>query len=67
MEVSFVEVEELATSACRCCLSFSEEPMDNIFECVYAGVELHEILNLLAPISLLADDGKGADKVAFGD
>ena len=58
MEVSYIEFEELTASTCRCCLLFSEKPMDNIFDWIYEGIEFHEILNILAPISILADDGE---------
>lgn len=58
MEVNFIEVEEVSIKTCRCCLFFSEEPMDDIFECEYAEIELQEILNLLAPIEITPDDGK---------
>lgn len=60
MEDSFIDDgEDSDGRTCRCCLLFSEdEPMDNIYECVYQDIELHEILNLLVPITILADDGK---------
>lgn len=58
MEASYIEAEDLEARTCRCCLLFSEEPMIDIFECVYLGIEFHEILNVLAPITILADDGK---------
>jgi hypothetical protein len=67
MEVSYIEVDESGSTinVCRCCYLYSSDPMDNIFECVFEDVELHEILNLLAPISLEADDGKNQVK-CFG-
>lgn len=64
MEVSYIELEEGGSCAniCRCCNVYSSEAMDSIFECVFEDVELHEILNLLAPISIEADDGKSHDE-----
>lgn len=57
MEDSAVEL--VLVSTCRCCIAVSEnEPFDNIFECIFEGVNLEDILNLLAPISLTIDDGK---------
>lgn len=62
MEVSFIDIEDFSIKTCRCCLMFSEdETMDNIYECVYQDIELHEILNLLVPIAIVADDGKKLD------
>lgn len=52
-------VELMVINTCRCCTAVSEvEPFDNIFQCVYEGVNLEDILNILAPISLSIDDGK---------
>lgn len=52
-------IELVLVSTCRCCVVVSEdEPFDNIFECIYEGINLEDILNVLAPISLAIDDGK---------
>lgn len=56
MEVFFEEVGE--SNVCRCCFSFSNERMDNLFELSFEDLELHEILNLIAPVSIEVDDGK---------
>lgn len=58
MEDPVIEEVVLVTT-CRCCLGVPEsEPFDNIFECIYDGINLEDILNILAPISLLIDDGE---------
>lgn len=52
-------VELVVINTCRCCIAVSEEePFDNIFQCIYEGINLEDILNALAPISLAIDDGK---------
>lgn len=59
MEVTLIDEAEEIGATCRCCLTFSEdEIMDNIFECVYQDIELHEILNLIVPNTIQFDDGK---------
>lgn len=45
-------------SFCRCCFLFSENPMESLFDSVYDGIELHEIINLLVPVAIVANDGK---------
>lgn len=65
MEI-FVEVEQLYTIfTCRCCLAFSNEPMERIFECAYGAIAFHEIIKILAPISIEVDDGNDNSKI-FG-
>lgn len=52
MEV--VEVDPSLIKYCRCCYkSYFEDEMENIFE-----IELHEIINLLSTVSILAEDSK---------
>lgn len=52
-------VELVVVNTCRCCIAVSEEePFDNIFQCIYEGINLEDILNALAPISLAIDDGE---------
>lgn len=62
MEASFIEIiepEELGSTCCRCCLFiYEEDSMDNMFDCLYEDIEFHEIINILAPISISPDDGK---------
>lgn len=57
MEV--IEVDPNALQFCRCCYqSFLDVEMENIFDCLYEQIELHEIISLLAPVSISADDGE---------
>jgi hypothetical protein len=56
VEMSIIEVDPM-TFRCRCCLA-ADEVMENIFESVYDNIELHEILSILAPVIIMADDGE---------
>lgn len=57
MEV--IEVDPNALQVCRCCYqSFLDVKMENIFDCLYEQIELHEIISLLAPVTISADDGE---------
>jgi len=53
MEVSYIEINE----CCRCCMNYIEE-LDNIFECFYKELQLHEILSLITGLSIAPDDGE---------
>jgi hypothetical protein len=58
-EVGFIEVDEILESfTCRCCLSQSEDVIDNIFECNFEGIPLQEILSIVASVSIFAEDGE---------
>lgn len=57
MEV--IEVDPNALQFCRCCYqSFIDVEMENIFICLYEEIKLHEIISLLAPVTISEDDGK---------
>lgn len=54
-----IEVDPNGISYCRCCYtSYFYEEMENIFDCLYDRIELHEIVSLLVPVSISADDGE---------
>ncbi|XP_070501430.1 zinc finger protein ZFP2-like [Chironomus tepperi] len=52
MEVSYIEINE----CCRCCMNYTDE-LDNIFECFYKELQLHEILSLITGLNIGLDDG----------
>lgn len=66
MEESLIEeteVLDLGSTYCRCCMMIVHEgSIDNMFECLFETqnqeIMLHEVVNILAPVSLHPDDGK---------
>lgn len=57
-------VEVVIVNTCRCCIAVSEDDIfDDIFQCIFDGINLEDILNALAPIEIAADDGECRNRI----